>query len=454
MHQCRKPVPSHRHPPSSFISPTYSHVSTYRFVQMELQLYSPSITLPGGLTDNKLGPLPVFGEHDQVRGKVTLARSCYHTGCLSISIEGAFMYSPLQVNRDDAVAEYSGNTKRIKHVFFSSSTVLTISPGSDSEPSRYPFRHAFSRRRPSISSLESNVTATERSFSFAFDLPSGCRPWEEMPPSFTGSMYPVSSQSFDVTYKVIVRKSPNASDSNSFEVPILFCPDTGFRSAEAILHPQSWLEMPLTSDRPVPLRCAVTLPASVTFSRTSSIPYFAIFQTIPQSADLAKEIASDATISVSLLRQITVIEGASPPPSPPSIPDKLNTSHSPRHVSRHEHSRTAKPVKRLNDNSDFREKSLARLPTRTVFSESLSVQHTICIGFPKRPRPQTRNPGGHPSLNSQLSLPDGLHKAEIQLHEGMLPCIDWAGVSVKYYLDASVLVGQDSLRARIPIRIV
>lgn len=43
----------------------------------------------------------------------------------------------------------------------------------------------------------------------------------------------------------------------SFEVPILFCPDTGFRSAEAILHPQSWLEMPLTSDRPVPLRCAV-----------------------------------------------------------------------------------------------------------------------------------------------------------------------------------------------------
>lgn len=56
------------------------------FVQMELQLYSPSITLPGGLTDNKLGPLPVFGEHDQVRGKVTLARSCYHTGCLSISV--------------------------------------------------------------------------------------------------------------------------------------------------------------------------------------------------------------------------------------------------------------------------------------------------------------------------------------------------------------------------------
>lgn len=98
----------------------------------------------------------------------------------------------------------------------------------------------------------------------------------------------------------------------------------------------------------------------------------------------------------------------------------------------------------------------------------------MCIGFPKRPRQQS-NKQSHPSLETIATLPDGLHKARIQLNKDMLPCIDWAGVSVKvclfsvrspldganldfiicsqYYLDVSVLFGPDELRARIPIRI-
>lgn len=52
---------------------------------MELHLYSQSAKLPSnGLACH--GNLPVFGEHDQVRGKVILGRNCYHTGCLSISV--------------------------------------------------------------------------------------------------------------------------------------------------------------------------------------------------------------------------------------------------------------------------------------------------------------------------------------------------------------------------------
>ncbi|KAJ6481907.1 hypothetical protein C8R45DRAFT_314523 [Mycena sanguinolenta] len=45
-------------------------------------------------------------------------------------------------------------------------------------------------------------------------------------------------------------------------------------------------------------------------------------------------------------------------------------------------------------------------------------------------------------------------KSKILLHRDMLPSIDWAGVSVKYYMDISVLFGQDELRARVPLRII
>lgn len=64
----------------------------------------------------------------------------------------------------------------------------------------------------------------------------------------------------------------------------------------------------------------VTLPTSVTFSRASSIPYFVVFTTTPRSSSLAREIAADATICVSILRQVTVTESVSLPPSPPQTP--------------------------------------------------------------------------------------------------------------------------------------
>lgn len=46
----------------------------------------------------------------------------------------------------------------------------------------------------------------------------------------------------------------------SLDVPILYQPDAGFQSLDALSGDQdSWLEMPLRSDRPMPFRCAVSL---------------------------------------------------------------------------------------------------------------------------------------------------------------------------------------------------
>lgn len=181
------------------------------------------------------------------------------------------------------------------------------------------------------------------------------------------------------------------------------------------------------------------MPASLTFTRESGILYFAVFKTIPRSADLAKEIASDATISVSLLRQVTVTTAAPSVTLPPLYTSESLTSHlesnSPhlhKGFLRSGHSKIAKALKGLDNNLGLCEKTvLPSLPIRIIFSESRILQNKICIGFPKRPHCQIRSPGGHPSLNSQASLPDGIHKSVIKLHEGILPSISWEGVSVK-----------------------
>ena len=197
---------------------------------MELQLHSPSVKHSREPSGSKV-LLAVFGERDKVKGKVTLSRNCYHTGRLSVSvrparpsnmdssyanlrqIEGAFVYSPAQMGKDE-VAGYPETTGKRKHVFFSSSTILHVSPGSGFTQPRFPFRHAFMRRQPSISSLNLNVTPTERSFPFSFELPRGYRVGEEMPPSFTGSLEPeLSLELFDVIYKVkILWEAHNHAD--------------------------------------------------------------------------------------------------------------------------------------------------------------------------------------------------------------------------------------------------
>jgi hypothetical protein len=182
----------------------------------------------------------------------------------------------------------------------------------------------------------------------------------------------------------------------------------------------------------------VTLPTSVTFSRASSVPYYVVFTTTPRNPVLTREIASDATISVTLTRQITVTESSSLPPTPPQTPSTASGCEESGPLS--SRGKLLNRVKngpwspRAGSDENFdtgRDKPLPRLPMHTVFKETRLLHTSICIGFPKRPRQHPRKGEKHPSLDTQSALPDGLHKAKFVLNKDMLPTIDWSGVSVK-----------------------
>ncbi|KAF8155822.1 hypothetical protein B0H34DRAFT_798928 [Crassisporium funariophilum] len=428
----------------------YSHVSTYRSLKLELQLYSPSLKVH----EDGRGPIAVFSDHDQVGGKVTVDSSNSSAGRLTVSIEGAFT-SPSPDKTDPDATSDPACSEPQKHTFLSTTTTINISNSEAGSP-RSTFREAFVRRRPSISGISFNASSSERSHPFTFYLPRSMRPGEEMPASFSGVKG--SSDGYEVTYKIVSEWEPHDpfETPSRLEVPFLIQPDADFQCAEASLTtPGSWLEMPLKSERPIPLRCAITLPTSVTFSRSSSIPYFVVFTTTPRSPALAKEIAADATISVSLIRQIVVSEQCSLPPTPPLTPTSEESEpQRSRLLYRVTRAQARRIPRRISESaiSFSRDKPLPQLPVQKTFSDSRTIHSDLCIGFPKRPRQQCDSKS-HPSLEEVAALPDGLHKTRIQLSADMLPCIDWQGISVKYYLDVSVLIGPDDLRARIPIRI-
>ncbi|KAJ6588941.1 hypothetical protein B0H19DRAFT_1102139 [Mycena capillaripes] len=445
-------------PPSSMpilSTPSYSHVSSYRSLQMELLLYSPSVkVVPSAWSANHT--LPVFGDHDVVGGKVILDPSC-QSGRLMLTIEGAFTYNSDEKNGDSS---YGRLPEKRRHVFFSSSKVFQV-PSSDSNPPRSALREVFViKRRPSGSNIKSMVLEP-RAYPFAFELPRSQRSGEEMPPTFCSS--DPHCAPFEVIYQVsAVWESSDITENPSFlEVPIVLHPDPDFHSLDGLPdNSSSWLEMPLKTDRPISFRCAVTLPTSVTFSRASSIPYFVVFTTTPRSSTLAREIASDATISISVFSQVTITEPAVLPITPPQTPlsedshDSLPFQQPRTKLLKRVRSRTSPWSPRPLDDAESREKPLPRLPTQTAFSATQIIHTNMCIGFPKRPRHQQSSDKVHPPLDAHQALPDGLHKAKIPLNRDMLPTIDWAGVSVKYYMDVSVLFGQDELRARVPLRII
>ncbi|KAJ7359363.1 hypothetical protein DFH08DRAFT_686631 [Mycena albidolilacea] len=445
-------------PPSSMpllSTPAYSHVSSYRSLQMELLLYSPSVkVVPSPWSANHT--LPVFGDHDIVGGKVILDPSC-QSGRLVLTIEGAFTYNPTEKDGDN---NYGRRPEKRRHVFFSSSKLIQVS-SSDSNTPRSALRDVFViKRRPSGSNIKSMVLEP-RAYPFSWEIPRSQRSNEEVPPTFCSS--DPQCAPFEVIYQVsAVWESSDITENPSFlEVPIVLHPDPDFHSLDGLPdeNSSSWLEMPLKSDRPMSFRCAVTLPTSVTFSRASSIPYFVVFTTTPRSSALAREIASDATISISVFSQVTITEPAVLPITPPQTPSEESSDSLPfqqprTKLLRRVRSRTSPWSPRALDDPELREKPLPRLPTQTAFSATQTVHSSMCIGFPKRPRHQQSSSKVHPSLHAHQALPDGLHKAKIPLNRDMLPSIDWAGVSVKYYMDISVLFGQDELRARVPLRII
>ncbi|KAF5345943.1 hypothetical protein D9758_011433 [Tetrapyrgos nigripes] len=479
--------------PTSFVpmaleSPSYPHVSNYRNMAMEVRVWSPSVKVVG--PDSSLAP--VFGDGNKVEGTITLDSKCSSTGRLVVTVGFALCYYEklkIEPHKIEGTFHYnkpdSDGSERQKHVFFSSSNSIPVMPGPDSflnmaPPSRSTMTFGRLKRRPSATSLNALPSPTTttyslgvRTYPFSFDLPRGWRSGEELPPSFTSSYSPSQSDagasssksnvkaaagSFGVGYRISVSWEPyEASEIPSFlDVPIHYHSDPDFQSLDGT-DDKSWLEMPLRSERPMPFRCAVTLPTSVTFSRTSSIPYYVVFTTTPRNPVLTREIASDATISVTLMRQITVTQPSTFPPTPPQTPSSSSGCEESGPLS--SRGKLLNRVKngpwspRTGSDENF-DKPLPRLPMHSVFKEVRLLHTSICIGFPKRPRQHPRKGEKHPTLDTQTALPDGLHKAKFVLNNDMLPSIDWSGVSVKYYLDVSVLVGQDDVRARIPIRVV
>ncbi|KAF9530299.1 hypothetical protein CPB83DRAFT_763733 [Crepidotus variabilis] len=454
-------------PPSAFtFHPTHSNASTFRTLQLEVQLSSPSLKVGGPIRK----PLPVYSDNDAIAGKISLENISYHSGRILLTVEGAFHHR-LPKAQDEPVASGSFVPPR-KHVFFSSTKLISVTNPEVASP-RSVFRREGNilKRRPSVSSIEENKRALtpKRCYPFSFELPRGLRSGEELPATYPSTQFPSSpsvstASHIEVSYRIVADWEPSdqQEQSSHLEIPFVIQPDAEFQCADATIpSDKMWLEMPLKSDRPIPVRCAMTLPTSMSFARSSSIPYFVVFTTTPRSPELAREIASDATISVSLIRQITVNEQASLPPTPPLTPtsdDSDGPSSARPKILRLVHKGSARfqrhrwPSDSSLALSHDKHETQSGLGTKH-FSDLRTIHHDMSLGFPKRPRQQYDKKGNHPSLETIASLPDGLHKTRIPLSGDLLPSLDWRGLTVKYYLDVAVLLGPDDFRARVPIRI-
>jgi hypothetical protein len=205
----------------------------------------------------------------------------------------------------------------------------------------------------------------------------------------------------------------------------------------------------------------ITLPNPASFSKDGQIPFFVVFTTQPRSKTLRREIASDATIAVSLLRKVTVnierpctivsspytapliYQKSQGPPSAwnvgPNLEEVDSRSTATTILKRMVKSappRLMKSSSCIDITSAFSiNKELPPLPppsppSAVAHVETRTLETRMSIGFPKRPR-SACTPNEHPSLEAHTTLPDGLYKGKISLGPKLLPSIDWAGLNVK-----------------------
>ncbi|EMD35360.1 hypothetical protein CERSUDRAFT_116150 [Gelatoporia subvermispora B] len=441
----------------------YPHTSVFRSPEMEIHVRSPAMKVVRRDGFDAARSLPVFGDHNKVEGTVLMdVGLCSVPGRLTITMEGVFEY--LSPFIQDADLE---PTKSHRHVFLSSSVTFPVgeitSPRSTSslrETFTASVRSRMTERRPS----QPNLKGALRPFRFCFDLPRTTGTGEELPPSFASVTMGECDyrgrhgvERAEVSYKVVATWAlDDGNRKASIEAPILYQPDVGFESLDGLsLEPESWMEIPLKSDRPIPCKCAVALPDPLAFPRSGTIPHYVVFTTTPRSPALAREIASDATISVSLVRQVNInalASSPSPSPTTTSASSSEEFEETPR-------PRKRKFLKRRTVKSapptlgrSRRDKPLPQLPAEGA-SETRTLHTEVVIGFPKRPRMRMQPHQRHPSLDEYASLPDGLYKGKMPLDRHILPAINWDGLSVKYYIDVSVVFGQDEMRARVPVRI-
>ncbi|KAJ7136729.1 hypothetical protein C8R44DRAFT_661566 [Mycena epipterygia] len=431
--------------------PSYSRVSSFRSPQLEVLLYSPSVkTVSTAWTTHRT--IPVYGDHDVVGGKIMVDPSC-RSGRVILTISGTFVRNTMPKDTDKLPYE---RPEQQRHIFFFESSIINVS-SPDPAPSRSVFRRVFRRNRRNGLSINSLDSAT-RTFPFAFDLALSQRSGEVIPSTCCSS--DSTAMPFEITYQVAATWEPSkiTEKSSLLTIPIVIEPDPDFRSQDDIPESQiSWVEIPLKAHRPLPFQCAVTLPGSLSFSRTSSIPFFVVFTTIPRSTSLTREIATDATISVVVSSEMTVTEDDSCTSTPSTlespVSDDSSKSRFKTKVLKRIKSSTSLFSSQSSESGYPSQKALPPLPMAPVFATTKLVYSGISLGFPKRPRHRLHDQKSHPSLDAHHSLPDGLHKGKIPLKRNMHATFDWSGISLKYFLEVSVLVGQDELRTKIMLRI-
>ncbi|KIP07307.1 hypothetical protein PHLGIDRAFT_19214 [Phlebiopsis gigantea 11061_1 CR5-6] len=454
---------------------SHFHTSVFRSNQLEIQVHSSTVRSSHKHTYEPSKTLPVFGDHDKVEGAVLLDPQLSVTpGRLLVTFEGAFVYlSPDVLEDADETSAGRASRDKYRHLFFASTVSFQTGDGGSPRASM-SLREAITnsvRSKRTVSPPETPVTARPH-LPFSFEIPRPGRQGEELPPTCCNVSLGVVGvrgrscvERAEVEYKIVtVWEGVDSDDRARLDAPIIYQPDTDFQSLDGLyLEPESWLEIPLRSDRPIPFKCAITLPDPPTFPRSGYIPFFVVFTTKPRSPTLAREIAADATIAISLLRQVTVLSRPSPLYSPNVAYSSASSDDSDappmttkRRLLRRRGKSSPSLVSDLKSGSRLYNAAPLNKPLPPIphgVSDTRSLQTDVCIGFPKRPRNPSTSHHRHPSLEEHSSLPDGLYKGKLRLEKTMLPSIDWAGLGVKYFIEVSVLFGQDELRARIPVRI-
>jgi hypothetical protein len=173
-----------------------------------------------------------------------------------------------------------------------------------------------------------------------------------------------------------------------------------------------------------------------------------VFATKPRSSSLAREIAADATISVSLIRKLTMSEQVHLPPSPPQTPPSADEGDLAKNklLRRVRNGQLLSKTSPSSWNSPRQspveaEKPLPRLPTQVVFSDTRTLKNDVCVGFPKRPR-RAQDARKHPSMEEPANLPDGLYRSKISLKSTLLPSVNVQGLIVKVRVSFHVGIGR------------
>ncbi|EJD40190.1 hypothetical protein AURDEDRAFT_187120 [Auricularia subglabra TFB-10046 SS5] len=478
----------------------YAYASTFHSRDRN---FSITIRSPGARQEHT-GPyhaqqVPIFGLRDTIGGSVDL-RVPPGVGTLVITMEGTLHYSSPSFSRK--FQTQVANPLRHKHVFLSSSFVFLPGSSEYSTTNTSVTGHSYGSQQQKQNSsggiggaIKRALSGRKRKVSFAkvpeqhqagyqmpttqhivrsfsFQIPA--RVNQEIPPSFYASVLSegdgirerASVESAEVEYKVTAVWESTTGRRNVVEAPFLFLPDPSYAAPR---RPLQWSETPLIATRPVPFKCALCLPHPRTFTRESAITYSVTFATDPPSRSLARDIAAEATITVSFARQLLFDPSrgirtsySTAPTSSAATATSATTESSARSGSSwFGLKRTATtPSARSEANGAPRmlEKPLPAPPPEATTSEAKVLKSTVAHGFTRQRSKGSKHAkessGGSASGPGILFQPDGIYKGKMDLSSEALPTITYGGANVKYVMTASVRFGSDELRVVADIKLV